>query len=150
MFDYGHIFPQTTLRFGEKTAFLTQKPWFHAISRLFSFPTIFICKKWAKYNFTAMAKFRRNRFSYWNTPKHGQNWLFWGIFSFFLILKFIYREVWTHNLLLYSSNVGWNISNDRYMPQRYIKRNFQISPKTKLSSIQSTVQNFSELSWFSF
>ena len=81
MFDYGHIFPQTTLRFGEKTAFLTQKPWFHAISRHFSFPTIFICKKWAKYNFTAMAKFRRNRFSYSNTPKHFKNWLFLGIFS---------------------------------------------------------------------
>ena len=67
MFDYGHIFPRQKCWFGEKSAFLTQKTWFHAISRLFSFPTIFICKKWAKYNFTATAKFRQNRFSYSNT-----------------------------------------------------------------------------------
>ena len=88
-----------------KLAFLTQKTWFHAISRLFSFPTIFICKKWAKYNFTATAKFRRNRFGYSNTPKHAQNWLFWGIFSFFLFLMSIFWELWTRNLLCCSSNV---------------------------------------------
>ena len=135
MFDYGHIFPQITLWFGEKSAFLSQKSWFHAISRLFSFPTILICKKWSKYNFTATAKFRRNRFSYSNTPKHVQNWLFLGIFSFFLFLRTIFWEVWTQNLLFYSSNVGRNIPNDRYMPQVYIKRSFQIWPKPKLSSL---------------
>ena len=140
MFDYGHIFPRQKCWFGEKLAFLTQKTWFHAISRLFSFPTIFICKKWAKYNFTAMAKFRRNRFGYSNTPKHVQNWLFLGIFSFFLFLRsFFLRTLRTQNLFFYLSNVGWNIPNDRFMPQVYKKRNFQIWLKTKLSSLQSTV-----------
>ena len=129
MFDY--IFPKKT--------FVT-KSWFHAIPRFFSFPIILICKKWSKYNFTATAKFRRNRFSYSNTQKHAQNWLFWGIFSFFLFLRYIFWELWTHNLLFYSSNVGRNIPNDRYMPQVYIKRNFQIWPKTKLSSLQSIVR----------
>ena len=117
IFQYGHIFPQKTLWFGEKSTFLTQKTWFHAISRLFSFPTIFICKKWAKYNCTAAAKFRRNRFRYSNTPKHAQNWLFLGIFSFFLFLRTIFWELWTQNLLFYSSNVWWIIPNDRSMPQ---------------------------------
>ena len=126
MFEYRHIFPQESLWFGGKSAFLTQNTWFHAISRLFSFPTILICKKWSKYNFTATAKFRRNRFSYSNTPKHVQNWLFLGIFSFFLFLRSIFWELWTQNLLFYSSNVGWNILNDRFMPQVYKKRNFQI------------------------
>ena len=114
-------FPPKTLWFGAKSAFLSQKSWFHAISRLFSFPTILICKKWSKYNFTATAKFRRNRFSYSNTPKHVQNWLFLGIFSFFLFLRSIFWELWTQNLLFYSSNVGWNIPNDRFMPQVYKK-----------------------------
>ena len=80
MFDCRHIFPPKTLWFGEKMAFLC---WFHAISWLFSFPTILICKIWTKYNFTATAEFRRTRFSCSNTPKHAQNWLFLGDFSFF-------------------------------------------------------------------
>ena len=116
-----------------------KKTWLHAIAQLFSIPTIIICKKWAKYNLTATAKFKRNTFGYSNTPKHAQNWLFWGIFSFFLFLRYIFWELWAHYLLLNSSNVGRNITNDRYMPQVYIKRNFQIWPKTKLSSLQSTV-----------
>ena len=99
-------FPSKTLWFGAKSAFLSLKSWFHAISRLFSFPTIFFCKKWAKYNFTAMAKYRRNRFGYSNTPKYVQNWLFLGIFSFFLFLMSIFWELWTRNLLCCSSNVG--------------------------------------------
>ena len=90
MFDYGHIFPQKTLWFGEKMAFLSQKSWFHAISWLFSFPTILICKIWTKYNFTATAEFRRTRFSCSNTPKHAQNWLFLGVFSFFLFLRSLF------------------------------------------------------------
>ena len=126
MIDYGHIFPQTSLWFGEKTAFLTQKNWFHAITRLFNLKTIFIRNKLAKYNFTATAKFRQNRFSYSNTQKHAQNWLFWSIFSFFLFLRYVFWELWTHHLLFNSSNVGRNIRNDRYMPQVYIKQNFQI------------------------
>ena len=77
-------FCQKKLWFGEKSRFLTQKTWFHAISGLFSIPTILISKRWTKYNFTATAKFRRNRFSCSNTPKHAQNWLFLGIFSFLL------------------------------------------------------------------
>ena len=83
MFDYGHIFPQKTLWFGEKMAFLSQKSWFHAISWLFSFPTILICKIWTKYNFTATAEFRRTRFSCSNSPKHAQNWPFWAFSHFF-------------------------------------------------------------------
>ena len=106
MFDYGHIYPQKTLWFGEKMAFLSQKSWFHAISWLFSFPTILICKKWTQYNFTATAKFRRTRFSCSNTPKHAQNWLFLGIFSFFLFLRSLFWELWAPNLLFHSSNVG--------------------------------------------
>ena len=35
MFDNGHIFPPKTLWFGEKSAFLSQKSWCHAIPRLF-------------------------------------------------------------------------------------------------------------------
>ena len=140
LFDYGHIFPRQKCWFGEKSAFLTQKTWFHAISRLFSFPTIFICKKWAKYNFTATAKFRRKRFGYSNTPKHAQNWLFLGIFSFFLFLRSLFWELWTPNLLFHSSNVGLKILKNWSMPLIYIKPNFQIWPKTKLSSLQ----------WFEF
>ena len=94
-------FPQKTLWFGKKPAFLSQKSWFQAISRLISFPTILICKKWTKYKFTATAKFRRNRFIYSNTPKHAQNWLFLGIFLFFLFLRSIFWELWTQNLLLW-------------------------------------------------
>ena len=90
MFEYRHNSLCKTVWFGEKSAFLTQKTWFHAISRLFSFPTILICKKCTKYNFIATAKFRRNRFSYSNTPKHAQNWLFLAIFSFFLFLRSIF------------------------------------------------------------
>ena len=107
MFDYGHIFPQKTLWFGEKMAFLSQKSWFHAISWLFSFPTILICKIWTKYNFTATAEFRRTRFSCSNTPKHAQNWLFWGIFSFFSFFDVpFFWELWAPNLLFHASNVG--------------------------------------------
>ena len=65
--------------------FWHKKTWLHAIARLFSIPTILICKKLTRYNFTAAAKSRRNIFSYSNTPKHAQNWLFWGIFSFFAV-----------------------------------------------------------------
>ena len=35
MFVYRHIFPPKTLWFGEKSAFLSQKSWCHAIPRLF-------------------------------------------------------------------------------------------------------------------
>ena len=71
----------------KKQHFWYKKIWFHAIPRLFSFPSSLICKKWSKYNFTATAKFRRNRFSYSNTPKHAQSWLFRGIYSFFSVFE---------------------------------------------------------------
>ena len=59
------------------------------------FPTIKICKNGKKYNFSAGAKLRRNRFSHSKTPKHAQNWLFLGIFSFFLFLRSIFWTVRT-------------------------------------------------------
>ena len=90
-------------------------------------------------NFTATSKFRRNRFCCSNSPKHTRNWLFWGIFSFFLFLRSLFWELRTPNLLFHSSNVGLNVLNDWSMPEVYIKRNFQIWPKTKLYSLQSTV-----------
>ena len=40
-----------------------------------------------------MAKFRRNRFSYSNTPKYGQNWVFLPIFSFFPFLNSIFLNL---------------------------------------------------------
>ena len=105
-------FPPNKFVIWSKSSIFDTKTWF---------PTIFIYKKWEKFNFTAMAKLRRNRFSYSNTPKHVQNWLFLGIFSFFLFLRSIFWELWTQNLLFYSSNVGWNIQNDLFMPQVYKK-----------------------------
>ena len=90
----GH-FPQKSFVIWWKLAFLTQKTWFHAISRLFSFSTNLICKNCTKYNFLAKAKFRRNRFSYSNTPKYAQNWLFLAIFPFFLFLRSIFWKVRT-------------------------------------------------------
>ena len=128
MFDYGHISPPKQLcDLVKKNSIFDTRILNLCYSTTFQLPNSFICKKWAKYNFTA--KFRRNRFSYSNTPKHVQNWLFLGIFSFFLFLRSIFWELWTQNLLFYSSNVGWNIPNDRLMPQVYKK--MELSNLTK-------------------
>ena len=64
-----------------------------------------------------------------NMPKIGC----FGAFShFFLFLRYVFWELWAHNLLFNSSNLGRNIPNDWYMPQVYIKRNFQIWPKNEI------------------
>ena len=62
--------------------------------------------------------------------------VFWSFFNF-SVFGSIFWELQTQNMLCYFSNVGWNIPNDRFMPQVNKKRNFQIWPKTKLSSLQS-------------
>ena len=60
--------------------------------------------------------------------------------NFFLFLRSLLWELWTPNLLFHSSNVGLKILKNWSMPLIYIKPNFQIWPKTKLSSLQ----------WFEF
>ena len=65
--------------------------------------------------------------------------MFSGIFSFLLFLRSVFWDLWTPNLPFRSSDVGLNILNDWFMPQVYIKRNFQNWPKSKLSSVQSMV-----------
>ena len=135
-------FPQKTLWFGEKSTFLTQKTWFHAISRLVSFPTIFICKKWAKYNYNSYGKIQAKQI--W-LLKYTKTCPKLAVFGHFLISSFFevpFLGTWSPNLHFHSSNVGWNTLNDWSMPQVYIKQNFQIWPKGTLSSVQSTVQNF--------
>ena len=56
-------------------------------SRTFKLPNHLHQHKINKYNFTAMAKFRRNKFSYLNTPRHAQIWLFLGIFLIFSVVE---------------------------------------------------------------
>ena len=115
------IYPQTSLWFGEKAAFLTQKTWFHAIPWLFSFPTIFICKN--EQNITL--QLRRNRFSFSNTQKHAQNWLLWAFPHFFCFwdtffenfeptICFFVHQIWdeiiyNHNLVSVSKSPGGRI-----------------------------------------
>ena len=82
----AHFPPKQFVIWWKISIFVT-KSWFLAISRLFSFPTILICKKWSKYNFTATAKFRQSRFCHSNTPKHAKKRLFLGIFLFILFLR---------------------------------------------------------------
>lgn len=112
-----------------KGTFSLRKLQFHAIPWLFGFPTIFICKKWAKYNFTATAKLRQTRFSYLNTPKHTQNWLFWGIFSFFCCWGLFFEKFESIICFFYASSVWWNIPNDWYIPQVYENGTFKFHQK---------------------
>ena len=84
IFDLRYILTKNTWWFGKKSTFLTQNILLRAIAGLLSFPTIIISKNGKKYNFSARAKLRRNRFSHSKTPKHAQNWLFLTVFSFFL------------------------------------------------------------------
>ena len=73
-------------------------------------------------------------------PQKHQNMPQIGCFgAFSLFLRSIPLGLCTQNLLFYSSNLGCNIPNDRNMPQEKIKWIFQIWPKAKLSSLQSTV-----------
>ena len=141
MFDCGHIFPQKTLWFGEKNSiFDTQKTdstLFHDFSA--SQPSSsakneqnITLQLWQNSGETDLVTLIHQNMSkidcFWSFSHFFR---FWGPFL----------ELWTQNqnLLFYSSNVGWNISNDRFMPQVYKKRNFQIWLKTKLYSLQSIV-----------
>ena len=139
MFDYGHISPPKALWFSKKkTAFLTQKPdfmLFHDFSA--SQPS-----SSSKNEQNITLQLWQNSGEIDLASKIHQNMPqinCFGAFSHFFCFWNLFFEKFEPIICIYSSNVGWNILNDWYMPQMYIKQNFQISPKTKLSSIQSTV-----------
>ena len=126
MFDYGHISPQKLCDLVKNQHFCHKK----ADSTLFhDFSTS--QPSWsAKNDQNTILQLRQNSgktdlvtLIHKNMPKIGC----FGAFShFFLFLRYVFWELWTHHLLFNSSNVGRNIRNDRYMPQVYIKQNFQI------------------------
>ena len=73
---FRYILTENMLWFGKKATFLTWNILLRVIAGLFRFPPIIIRKNDKKYNFTAGAKLRRNRFSHSKTPKYAQNWRF--------------------------------------------------------------------------
>ena len=132
MFEYGLIFPLTSLWFSEKQHFRHKKPdstLFHDFSA--SQPSSsakneqnVALKLWQNSGETDLVTLIHK-----NITKIGC----FGAFSHF----FCFWELWTHKLFFYSANVGRNIPNDRYMPQVY--GTFKFDQKTKLSFLQSTV-----------
>ena len=106
IFDLRYILTKNTWWFGKKSTFSTQNILWRAMAGLLSFPTIIISKNGKKYNFSARAKLRRNRFSHSKTPKHAQNWLFLTVFSFFLFLRSTFFTLWIKKSPFYSSNAA--------------------------------------------
>ena len=117
----GTFFPKNKLCNLVKNQHFCHKKMIPRYSTAFQLSNHLDLQKLTKCNFTATAKFRQNRFRNSNAPKHAQNWLFLGIFSFCLFLRSIFWELWTPNLLFNSSIVKWNTPNVRYMPQVYKK-----------------------------
>ena len=139
IFDLRYILTKNTWWFGKKSTFSTQNILWRAMAGLLSFPTIIISKNGKKYNFSARAKLRRNRFSHSKTPKHAQNWLFLTVFSFFLFLRSTFFTLWIKNHNFIHQMHHKIPPNDLMWPFLNRRRDFEFWPKTKLSCIQCTV-----------
>jgi len=129
IFYYGHIFPKKTLWFGEKSTFF--------YSTLFHDFSAFQPSWSAKDKRNTTLQLQRNSGKTDLVARIHQNSPKLAVFGYFLISS-VSEVPFLRTLnpisIFHSSNMGSNIRNDWSMPQVYIKRNFQIWPKTKLST----------------